>query len=206
MQEIAARFARLFDDIARRPGITVAAREISPGLSDADLRELEEGLEVQLAPAIREFYRQANGISLLWSADPTALGEGFTEEDHGYIGGNIAILDLFTMIMGRGGRRWSGELFFDFMTEEQQAPFRKFVPFDHTGELAPGFFVDRGRVGPEMRLYDANEGIVPFEYDIDTYLERSLETRGFHYWPRFFTSEGSSERARYDRAMVRLFD
>lgn len=205
MQYLVARFARMFDDIASRPGITVAAREIRPGLSEGELRELEEGLEVRLAPAVREFYRQANGISLLWSADPTSLGSGFSEEDHGYIGGNIAILDLFTMVMGRGGRRWLGELFFDFMTEEQQAPFREFVPFDHTGELAPGFLVDGGRIGPEMRLYDANEGIVRFEYDVDAYLERTLETRGFYYWPQFFADHGSLERMRYERAVAQLF-
>lgn len=205
MQDLVSRFARMFDDVASRPGISVAAREIRPGLSDGDLRELEEGLEIQLEPAIREFYRQTNGISLVWSADSTALGDGFSEEDCGYVGGNIAILDLFTMVMGRGGRRWSGELFFDFMTEEQRAPFRKFVPFDHTGELAPGFLVDGGRIGPEMKLYDANEGIVPFEYEVDGYLARCLETRGFHYWPQFFADQGSLERARYDRAMARLF-
>lgn len=205
MQDLAARFGHVFDDIARRPGITVTAREVRPGLPDAELRELEEGLEVQLAPAIRDFYRQTNGITLLWSVDPAALGDGFTEEDHGYIGGNIAILDLFTMIMGHSGRRWLDDLYFDFMTEEQQAPFRAFAPFDHTGELAPGFLVQGGRVGPEMRLYEANRGVVPFEHDIESYLARLLETRGFHYWPQFFADTGSPERARYDRAMARLF-
>src|SRR5262245_9184656 len=108
MQDLVARFARMSDDIASRPGLTVAARESCPGLSDDEVRELEQGLEIQLAPAVREFYRQTNGISLLWSVDPAALGGGFSEEDHGYVGGNIAILDLFTMVMGRGGRRWFG--------------------------------------------------------------------------------------------------
>ncbi|MFO0590061.1 MAG: hypothetical protein U0441_21145 [Polyangiaceae bacterium] len=205
MQDIPSRFTRLFDEIARRPEITVTTRSIRPGLSDGEIRELEEGLEIELAPAIRQFYLQTNGISLAWSADVTALGEGFSEEDDGYVGGSIAVLDMFTMVMGRKGQKWAGELFFDFMSAEQQAPFRRFVPFDHTGELAAGFLVDGHRIGPKMRLFDAHEGIVPFEYDIDTYLERTLETRGFHHWPLFFADDGSLERARYDRARTRLF-
>jgi hypothetical protein len=56
-----------------------------------------------------------------------------------------------------------------------------------------------------MRLFSANDGIVPFDYDIDQYLERCLETRGFHYWATFFGDSHSHERSRYDRAIARLF-
>src|SRR5688500_2436901 len=95
---IVAGLAELMAATERR-GVTVHAREIRPGLPDEELRELEEGPEIELASEIRAFYRETNGISFRWSVDPTAFGAELTEEDAGYVGGEIAILDLFTMIM-----------------------------------------------------------------------------------------------------------
>ena len=199
MDDIAARLARMFETTAAAPGVVVEVAEIEPGRPAGELRELEQGLGVQLSPALRAFYEAVGGVSFRWTLEPATLAARFEPGDEGYIGGQIAILDPFTMVMGKGGRRWEGELYFDFMSPEEQARFRAFVPFDHTGELAPGFVLEDGRVGPAMRLYDASEGLVPFDHTLATYLERLLEARGFFHWPTL--AAGSLEQERYERAM-----
>ena len=61
-----ARFHDVTAHLMQHSGVRVLNLSVNAGASDAELAQVEHELGAPLAPAIRNLYRQANGLSLRW--------------------------------------------------------------------------------------------------------------------------------------------
>lgn len=123
------RFNHAVDELMKHPDVIILNRAVAPGVSDDELAKVEKHLGAKLSPAIKNLYRQANGLSLRWvskaSLAPREISEGSLEfhrglreypSDNGHESGCICLLPLRKVFMPRY-QSWHDIFVFDFQKE-----------------------------------------------------------------------------------------
>ena len=186
--EISALLDLLIKELDAHPKLLVEEAFAGPGLSGADITRSERETGVTLAPSVRDFYRQVNGVVIEWILDPNertgTLAPRFEYEEPVY--GSVNILTLDEMLAGGEGfdpAAWSRGMDVDAASELQ-----RFRPFDENVEEAySGLLVHEGIV--EDRLFylerDA-EYLIDTQQGISDYVRALCESKGFYWWQRAF--------------------
>ena len=202
------RFRAMVDQIKAHPLLEVRRFEIGAPIDADGLRAVERHLGAPLAPALKGFFQECNGLSLYWKIkaglsddEMDALGEDFGDydlgspddesgEDHQSLFANLKILPLQEAIIGRD---WSKVILagddemarqpVDFLGKPQPRGtlLQKLRPFDlFSGYACMAFYLEPG-VGDPKALHLSGHYV---EWDnsrltdFASYLEVVLATRG----------------------------
>ncbi len=216
------RFRAMVEELRRNSEIRVLEFNVRPPVSDADLAAVEEHLGAELHPALRSFYRQADGLQLRWintsreAFDPerhVASEQWLTPpdimRDEGACPGCVNLLPLREAFLDAN---WEGQIWFpdaeeakeqvEFVGarfESQQAFNRVIRPFDYFHFFRQAAFLLRpGNGSPPVLIGDdhgacwTNSLAVGFE----TYLETLLAQRGAVESRKAFTDSSGEEQGK----------
>jgi hypothetical protein len=126
MVDWSARFTAVAEEIAARPEVEVVTFRTRPPVDASDLARAEDVLGARLAPALRDFYLQTDGVELRWKArsglsddELDVLDERYGED--GDIGRSahdddedipFACIDIRPLREALWERDWRGEVWF----------------------------------------------------------------------------------------------
>lgn len=178
-----SRFKKVTDQLMKHPGVRVLNLAVNPGVTDAEIAMVEKSIGTQLAPAIVNLYKQANGLSLRWiskkqieeqglEADDEALkyqsGAKEYPSDNGTETGCICLLPLRKVFM-KSHQSWKGIFEFD----EESASIRVFDYYNFFNMAALQVAEEKGN--PPVVIGDDHGAL--FEESgmtFETYMENAL--------------------------------
>ena len=112
------RFQQMMKELEAHPEIRIMKSYVAPPVSEADVAAVHAQLGAELDPAILNFYRQCDGLSLMWITTDNPNADSNETEFTGYHPGDgaINILPLRETFIGAN---WEGVHYFDFMKEHE---------------------------------------------------------------------------------------
>ncbi len=192
------RFMKLVKELREHPDIDVLHYNLGKPASDTKIEQVEDYLGTELTPAIKNFYKQCDGASLMWVYKDTEGKENvrirpnnrYALEDNGICEGcmNIfPIVDTFKKNIWRGHHYWtdddwkeSNEKPQEFMDKEglTRLSFAQSIKiFDyHYFYQMMAFFVEKGNGNPPVLMGDDHGACWTDSYvtDFESYIEMTL--------------------------------
>jgi hypothetical protein len=163
--DVIERFRRMAAEIQGHPEIEVLACEFNPPATEEELAEIEKNFK--LTPAMLDFYRGANGLSISWER----RGKKETES------GGLAVGHIHLLPVQEVFGSWEGVIYF-----EAGSRFGSLHPFDFFIEEACAALKLYGPDNPPVFYHSLGGEMSPLGVDFAGYLELLLQSRGFWYW------------------------
>ena len=166
-------------ELERHPEIELIVCQFNPPATEAELAQVGENF--RLTPAMLEFYRRANGVSIRWER----RGQRKTAA------GGLAVGQIELLPVGEVFGSWEGVVYL-----EEESRFRHLHPLDFFIEEACAALNLDGSENPQVYYHSLGGEMAPLGVDFGGYLELLLESRGFLYWQlSVATHEYSSDDA-----------
>jgi hypothetical protein len=192
------KFEALVKDLKKYEFLEVVEFTPQPPVSAAALKTAEKAFGAALAPAIREFYGESNGLKLHWQVKPDVSPElakqlrkkssDYYVEIAEYVGNPFAIINLIPL-NEVVGKKWKelglgahpDEIEFAGETYKFDELRKRLKPFDVMNrEFCMTFFLEKGNGNPKVLLL--SEGYTNWTdsrfTDFASYMEMLLVTRG----------------------------
>ncbi|MFT4627867.1 MAG: hypothetical protein ACI8PZ_006559 [Myxococcota bacterium] len=179
MAAVADRLRAIVDELDAHPDIDLKTGRVHFPVPDAFLKIQEDRYNIRFGPGARAFYNQCNGCDIEW-----------VHRGEPYIDGRIQIIPHTQVLAGWSAEtpEWHNDLWFDFMTPEQQAPLKKLKPFDYPGyddSCCACFIEQDGVIDDALCFHSVDNGRLPLHIGLERYLELLLQTRGMAFFARF---------------------
>lgn len=112
------RFRQMVAALEAHPDVRILESHIAPPVSEADVRAVHEHLGAELDPAILNFHRQCDGLSLMWvtTDNPNADSNNTSFNDYHPGDGAINIYPLKEVFVDAN---WSEIHYFEFMKDHE---------------------------------------------------------------------------------------
>lgn len=110
------RYQQMVATLEANPNVRILKRHIAPPASEADIRAVHEHLGAELDPAILNFYRQCDGLSLMWVTTDNPNADSNNTNFNDYHPGDGAI-NIYPIKLTFVDANWDGVHYFDFMKD-----------------------------------------------------------------------------------------
>lgn len=171
-----ARFREMVSALENDSRIEIEECTINPPATAAEIAEAEQ--VHPMSPAMKAFYEEANGLTLLWSV-PSA------DEDSSTCG-RIKLLPIQEAFSS-----WKDVIWFD--EEWDDGSKKAFHPIDFFVEEGCATIHLDGSANPKIYFHSCGEEMDAMELDFAQYLELLLKTRGWWYWQKAFSTDVSQQ-------------
>lgn len=200
LSDFKARFQALIKELRDHPEIEVKYSNIGKPASEVKIERVEKSIGATLHPAIRNFYLQCDGASVVWMYKDNPEGHrfeiwgpnnGFALENDGIAEGNIHIFPILDTFLTND---WKGHLYFPgadynsrpetFMDKEGltilsfSQRLRVFDYFNFYNMTA--FYVEPGEGNPPVLMGDDHGACFTDSKvtDFESYIEMILANKG----------------------------
>ncbi|MBD2449264.1 SMI1/KNR4 family protein [Nostoc sp. FACHB-152] len=176
------RFLGMFKEIKACSKIDITAiKDEIPKVSQDEINDQFTKIENFLGYKLDEKLKDC-----LFITDEISLSWGYELEENEYEnGGEFRLSNLYHIISSN-----QAELWYEEMEDQEKEFYKKLVPFDdhpNTGDGVMSVFkMENGEASPEVWLYDSNGMCHKMLLDYPSYLEKTLETKGFYGWQYLF--------------------
>lgn len=151
MADWLARFTAMAGEIAARPELEVLTFRTRPPVDAAGLARAEDHLGARLAPALRDFYQQTDGLELRWTLRSGLSEDQLDQLDQRY-GDDIdrltydddddipfARIDIRPLGEALWGRDWQGKVWFPGVDGDEPAEFagRRYTELELARSMRP---------------------------------------------------------------------
>ncbi len=228
MEDYLVRFGKMVEDLKNHPKIQVSRFHTFPPAGIDQIRKVEQQLGYELHDSIKEFYRQSNGLQLLWifkhneQFDKEAHNEStspmdFDRQYYDYHPEDGAIFirpieEAFLM-------DWQERIYFDFMKNSENEKFgnreyglldfhQRIKPFDCFNKYYDmAFFLD-GTGNPPVILGDDHQACYTDSRitDFASYMEFILANKGLIQRRKDFYAEYAGHQKEKIKTPESYFD
>nr|WP_205632879.1 BRCT domain-containing protein [Enhygromyxa salina] len=147
LSDFLPRYQQMLAALEAHPDVRILVNHVAPPASEADIRAVHKHLGAELDPAILNFHRQCDGLSLMWVTTDNPNGDSNNTRFNDYHPGDGAI-NIFPLKKTFIEADWNDIHYFDFMkdhADDQEFAGKSYQLWDFSKSL---------RVFDEFNIYN----------------------------------------------------
>lgn len=118
LSDFLPRYREMLAQLEAHADVRILESHVAPPVSEADIEAVHAKLGAQLDPAILNFYRQCDGLTLMWVTTDNPNGDSSTTSFCDYHPGDGAI-NILPLKHTFIDANWDGTHYFDFMKDHE---------------------------------------------------------------------------------------
>lgn len=196
----------LQEELSRNEHIELLRFEINEGLSDFDIRFVEDEVQCKIPEDLKGIYKEVSSVDYLWVLKDDTKIHLLKGDDPGHVNGKGCIMDFYTMFMGNNDNLkepWKNMFWFEESMDseviEENKLFRPFDFYDNYESEAIGYLYNGGSLSETLYLRNSRGSLLSFDLNVKQYMDNMLRTKGFVNWQEdmLFNDMTGQERMKY---------